>query len=219
MSLFVDFVNRNPNFNKVYEDAEEHAEQHIIASVSADAERKMRTRPSHGIRVKASADLRYRVDKPATTFLSCRVRPSTLRAMAVRSTKPCLSTAYIGLLFKTAGVEYANAVAAFLNSTLGWLQVLNQRAFTLTYTRITPQGAGLLRVPPPDSKHIPALAAAYRKLANAEMSSLRNPDCPVRVELDRAAAKAVGWRVGRVHDLRRRIAAEPSVSGVAPEGV
>ena len=116
-------------------------------------------------------------------------------------------------MFKSANVQYGAALVAFLNSTLGWLQILNQRAFTLEYTRLTPKGAGLIRVPPPSSPHIPALAAAYKNLAKAELSSMANPDCPVRTELDRVAAKAVGWRVGRLHDIRRRIAAEPSVSG------
>lgn len=215
LSRHATFIDRNPNFGKVYEDADDHAEQHIIASVSADLEKTMRSMPRHGIRMKADADLRFRdsIDRPATTFLAYRVSPSTLRAIALRAAMPCLSTAYIGVVFRTANRQYANAVVAFLNSTLGWLQVLNQRAFKLVYTRVTPKGAGLLCVPPPGSTHIAALAEVYRKFTKMELSSLRNADCPVRIGLDRVAAKAVGMPVGKLHDIRRRIAAEPSIAG------
>lgn len=151
LSQHANFVNCNPNFGKVYEDAEDDAECHIIASVSAELEKAMCSTPRHGIRLKTDADLKFLdgINRPATTFLASRVRPSTMRAIALRSVRPCLSTAYIGIVFKAGGQEYANAVVAFLNSTLGWLQVLNQRAFTLDYTRIKPKGARLLRVPPP----------------------------------------------------------------------
>ena len=209
------FVDRNPNFGKVFEDADGDAERHIIASVSADLEKSMLTTPRHGVCTKTDADLGFlkSIDRPATSFLAYRVRPSTLRAIALCSTAPCLSTAYIGILFNSGGVDYAKAVVAFLNSTLGWVQVLNQRAFTLAYTRVTPKGAGQLRVPRPDSPSVPALAAAYENFAKAELSSLRVANCPVRKELDLAAAKAVGMSIRKLHDIRRRIAAEPSVVG------
>ena len=215
LSQYASFVDRSPNFGKVYEDADGDAQQYIIASVSGDLERTMLSKPRHGIRLKANPDLKFRdgIDRPVTTFLAYRVRPSTLRAIALRSTRPCLSKAYIGIIFNTASKDYANAVVAFLNSTLGWLQILNQRAFTLEYTRITPKGAGLLHVPPPNSKHIARLAATYDKLAKAELSSFREAAvCPVRRELDRAAAKVIRMPVRDLHDIRRRIAAEPSVS-------
>ena len=215
LSLHANVVAPNPNFAKVYEDAGEEAEQHIFASVAADAEGSMRSTPVHGIKLKLNADERHRrsVDRPARTFVAFRAAPATTRTLAIYSTRLCLSTAFTGILFRTSAREYAQAVVAFLNSTAGWLQILNQRAFKLVYTRIKPVSVKALRIPPPDSPHVSALAAVYRKLAKEDLSSLRNPDCPVRRELDRVAANAVGWRVGRLHDIRRRIAAEPSVSG------
>lgn len=215
LSLYAKIVAPNPNFAKVYEDAIENAEQHMFASVGADAEMTMRSTPRHGIRLSPNAEETHRrsVDQPARTFIAFRARPSTTRVLAIHSTRQSLSTAFTGIVFETRAREYAQAAVAFLNSTAGWLQLLNQRAFTLVYIRIKPVTVKALRIPPPDSRHIPALAAAYKKLAKAELSSLRNPDCPVRTKLDRVAARAIGWRVGRVHDIRHRIAAEPSVSG------
>ena len=215
LSLHANIVAPNPNFAKVYEDAGEDAEQYMFASVGADAEMTMRSTPRHGIRLSPNADetLRRSVDRPARTFIAFRARPSTTRVLAIHATRQSLSTAFTGIVFETRAREYAQAAVAFLNSTAGWLQLLNQRAFTLVYIRIKPVTVKALRIPPPDSPHIPALAAAYKKLGKTELSSMANPDCPVRTELDRVAAKAVGWRVGRLHDIRRRVAAEPSVSG------
>ena len=215
LALHAQIVAPNPNFAKVYENAGENAEQHMFASIGADIVSSMRSTPAHGIRLKQNADQRHRrtVDKPARTFVAFRAAPATTRALAIQSTRPCLSTAFTGILFRTAGLHYAQGIVAFLNSTAGWLQILNQRAFKMVYTRIKPVSVRGLHIPPPDSPHIPALTAIYRKLAKSDLSSLRNPDCAVRRELDRAAAKAVGWRIGRLNDIRRQIAAEPSVSG------
>lgn len=214
LALHANVVAPNPNFAKVYEVTDEAASQHIFASVAEDTERTMRSSPQQGVKAlpNASATHRRSIDRPAWVFVAFRARAGTTRTLAIHSTRLAISTAFTGILFKS-GKGYPQAVVAFLNSTAGWLQILNQRTFTLAYTRIKPVTVKALRIPPPDSPHIAALAAAYKKLAKAELSSMANPDCPVRTELDRVAAKAVGWRVGRLHDIRRRIAAEPSVSG------
>lgn len=67
--------------------------------------------------------------------------------------------------------------------------------------------------PPPHTDQIAALAEVYRRYAKAELSNLREADCPVRIELDRVAAKAIAMPVSRLHEIRHRIAAEPSVAG------
>ena len=69
-------------------------------------------------------------------------------------------------------------------------------------------------MPPPTSAHITKLANAYAELARLEMSRNRDSaDCSIRAALDHVAAKVVGMAVSRLHDIRRRIAAEPSVAG------
>ena len=205
----------NPNFAKVYEHAVEGCDQRIFASVASDVERTMCSTPTHGVKLKANANSRMllSIDKPARTFVAFRARFGTTRILALHSTRQCLSTAYTGILCKTKDPDYPIAIVAFLNSTLGWLQVLNSRAFTLAYTRIKPAAVRSLRIPPPGSRHVRVLAAIYRKLATTELSSLREANCPVRKELDRVAAKVVGMPARKLHDIRCRIADEPSVSG------
>lgn len=208
---------RNPNFNKVYEEVETSADAEwpVFESASSDIIQNMRPQPSSAVQVKADAILKHRrsIDKPTRAFLAFRVRASTCRVLAFRSAMPALSTAFNGLAI-TDDPTYEFAVVAFLNSTLGWLQVLNSRAFTLEYTRINPQTAKLLKVPRPDSPHIPALAAAYKESSNRALAQNRDAvDCPVRIALDRVAAEAAGMRVGDVAEIRQRISTEPSVAG------
>ena len=205
----------DPNFAKVYEHAAEECEQRIFASVASDVERTMRSTPTHGVKLKANANSRMRlsIDKPARTFVAFRARFGTTRILALHSTRQCLSTAYTGIICKIRDPDYSSAIVAFLNSTLGWLQILNSRSFTLEYTRIKPAAVRSLRVPPPGSRHVRALATIYKKFATDELSSLREANCPVRKELDRVAAEVVSMPVRKLHDIRHRIAAEPSVSG------
>lgn len=219
LSRHADFMAPNPNFAKVYEATDDRqAERFIYASGASNIEQTMQSTPRHGIRTRASANLKFRRSEvPCRTLLAFRIRPSTTRTIAIHSTRPSLSTVHLGLMFKSANMQYGDALVAFLNSTLGWLQILNQRAFTLEYTRLTPKGAGLICVPPPNSQHVGALVDVYRRFAKDVLSNLRNADCPVRIELDRVAAKVVGMPVGKLHDIRRRIAAEPSVAGAWAE--
>ena len=207
----------SPNFSKVYEPAVTggEADWPMFESAASDLIQMMRLAPSSAVQVKAGADFRHRksIDKPTRTFLAFRVRGSTSRVLAFRSAMPALSTAFNGIDISSEPT-YDRAVVAFLNSTLGWLQVLNYRAFTLEYTRIKPKTAKLLKVPRPDSPHISALAAAYKESAELTLAQNRDSvDCPVRIALDRVAAEAAGMRVDEVAEIRRRIAAEPSVAG------
>lgn len=212
-----DIVMPSPNFSKVYEEAgaDTEAEWPMFESASSDVIQTLCPHPSSAVQVKVDADLKHRksIDKPTRAFLAFRVRASTSRVLAFRSAMPALSTAFNGLRVMIEPT-YEFAVVAFLNSTLGWIQVLNNRAFTLEYTRIKPKTAKQLKVPPPDSPHISALTAAYWDLAERTLAQNRDSvDCPVRMALDRVAAEAAGMRVGDVGEIRRRIAMEPSVAG------
>ena len=207
----------NPNFGKVYEPAENSAEARwpMFESASSEIIQVMRPYPSSAVRVKAGADLRHgkSIDKPTRAFLSFRVPPGSARVLAFHSAVPALSTAFNGLAIMSEPT-YEFAIVAFLNSTLGWIQVLNNRAFKLAYTRIKPKTAKQLKVPPPDSPHIGALIAAYKELEMRMVAQNRDSvDCPVRIALDRVAAEAAGMGVGDVAEIRRRIAMEPSVAG------
>ena len=133
--------------------------------------------------------------------------------MALHTPNDAISTACNGLLAETAERRYEPALSAFLNSTSGWLQMLNQRAFTLGYTRIKPVAVHSLRVPPPRSLAIAPSTDAFQELKGKELAQGRDSaHCPVRTRLDMLVAKAVGFDQPTLHRLHRRIAAEPTVS-------
>lgn len=217
-------VGPNPNFKKVYEDAEEHQpfDQRIFASVSSDLIRTMQSEPDHPVRLRNLPDEKHlaAVNCPARTFLAFRMDPSVARAILIHTSEPTISTAFTGLLARVTDSHYERAVVAFLNSTLGWLQVLNQRAFKLSYIRIKPIAVRRLMVPSPHSPAVKPLAQAFEMLKEREMSKGRNAgDCPVRTELDEAVAGASGLPADELHELRKRIAQEPSVARNSPNDV
>ncbi len=211
----VALVMPSPNFAKVYEDSLDELDSiPMFESAASEVIQFMHARSTSAVQLKADANMKHHQSiKQCTAFLAFRVRGSTSRVLAFLTSQPALSTAFNGLVVQ-ANRTYARALVAFLNSTLGWLQVLNNRAFTLEYTRIKPITAKRLKVPLPDSPHISALADAYKELANKQIAQNRDSaDCSVRIALDRVAAKAAGMKVKDVAQIRRRIAVEPSVAG------
>lgn len=221
---YVTIIGRSPNFKKVYEDVEEGEpfERRIFDSVSSDLIRSMQCEPTHPVRLKNLPDERHRaaVDKPAKTFLTFRMYPGAARAIAISASEPTISTAFTGLLVRTTNPHYERAVTAFLNSTLGWLQLLNQRAFKLSYTRIDPVAVKRLMVPPPHSPAVKPLAEAFEALKKQELSRGRDASgCPVRTALDEAVAHAMDMKADELHDIRKRIAQEPSVAGNSQEEI
>lgn len=92
--------------------------------------------------------------------------------------------------------------------------MLNQRAFTLSYTRIKPVAVRRLRVPPPRSPAIAPLADAFQELKGKELAQGRGSShCPVRTRLDMLVAKAVGFDEATLRRLHGRVAAEPTAQG------
>ena len=212
-------IGRNPNFNKAFRPVDEAKREKpdalVYSTVSSKLMRTMSSKPTAAVKVRDDAPpaILTAANKPTRTFVSFRTRPGVCRALAIHTPEAALATAYHGLAAKTTDVRHEPAVAAFLNSTFGWLQVLNQRAFTLDYTRLDPVSVRRLRVPPPHSAAIGILAKAHKELKDKEFAQGRDAaDCPVRTRLDSLAAQAIGFDEATIHDLRTRIAAEPPVA-------
>lgn len=107
------------------------------------------------------------------------------------------------------------ALAAWFNSTPARLMLLNRRARKLTYPVWQVAHWREIRIPKPGGPAWDELAAAYREVCETEVQPMRDPDCPVRVTIDRAAAVALDMDPAQLAEWRRLIAAEPTVSGRA----
>ena len=107
------------------------------------------------------------------------------------------------------------ALAAWFNSTPVRLMLLNRRARKLTYPVWQVAHWREIRIPKPGNPAWDDLAAAYREVCGKDVLPMREPECPVRVRIDRAAAAALDLDPNKLAEWRRMIAAEPTVSGRA----
>ena len=107
------------------------------------------------------------------------------------------------------------ALAAWFNSTPVRLMLLNRRARKLTYPVWQVAHWLEIRIPKPGEPAWDELAAAYREVCETEVLPMREPECPVRVRIDEAAAVALETDPTELAEWRRLIAAEPTVSGRA----
>ena len=155
-------------------------------------------------------------------FLPTRLFLPTVRVLSVRLNEPALGSAWVPCKPNKSDVADAEtlekALTAYLNSSIGVLALLGDRSNRKpTYPNISIDDMRKLLVPDFAVAGAPAaaaLAAAYDDLCEKTLLPLpqMNAD-PVRVALDGAVCDALGIDPDRAAAIRRRIAAEPSVTG------
>lgn len=107
------------------------------------------------------------------------------------------------------------ALAAWFNSTPARLMLLNRRARKLTYPVWQVAHWREIRIPKRDNPAWDGLAAVYKEVCEMEILPMQDPECPIRSRIDNAAAAALDTDPTELAEWRRRIAAEPTVSGSA----
>ena len=154
--------------------------------------------------------------------LPTRIRLTTVKNMACRTTKPTVSAAWQNGVPRNCGKHDSEAVekaiAIILNSTPGKLGMLFVR-----YNKIPSYPnygiEGLLRIPMPwiadlKPKQVQGLAAAYDALRAQERLSLPNAhQCPVQLEIDKAVCQHLGFDKTTCETARHLLAQEPMVTG------
>ena len=162
-------------------------------------------------------------EQRGSMMLPTRMRLNTIRAVCVRLDARTLGSAWVPCKPNLDGVgvsqdDIEKAVCAYLNSSIGVLALLGNRSNRApSYPNISIDDMRKLLIPdfaavgPPAAE---ALAAAYDDLCEKTLLPLpqMNAD-PVRAALDGAVCAALGVDPNRAADIRRRIAAEPSVTG------
>ncbi|MYD49921.1 MAG: hypothetical protein F4W93_00350 [Dehalococcoidia bacterium] len=105
------------------------------------------------------------------------------------------------------------ALAAWWNSTLVRLMLLNRRAQKLTYPTWQLAHLREIRIPKPDNPAWPSLREAFDEVLDAELLPMKlAEECEARKVIDEAAALACGIEIELVADWRRRLAAEPTIT-------
>ena len=120
----------------------------------------------------------------------------------------------------------AKAVAVFVNSTVGRLQVMRNPGRNLWFPLYSVAEAENLRIPDVKDERIrQILAACWERTRDMRVPQFRDGECEVRRLWDEAVADAMGWDAAELGRLRRLLHLEPHVRGLgynqyadAPEG-
>ena len=111
--------------------------------------------------------------------------------------------------------EEAKALAVFINSTPGRLQLMRNLSRKLTFPLYRPAGIGRIRIPNiKDASVRDELAACWESTRRMEVPQFRDGECAVRRIWDKSVAAVCGWDAAELARLRALLHAEPHVRGL-----
>ncbi len=137
-------------------------------------------------------------------------RNSTARLTATAS-----DSQYIGLSWMPVtglSSDEAKAIAVFLNSTLGRLQIMSNASRTLEFPMYRPAAIGRVCVADiKDTRVRNVLVDCWERTRNIEVAQFRDGECAVRRLWDEAVAEAIGCDIDYLTELRHLLHKEPHV--------
>ena len=146
-----------------------------------------------------------------------RFRLNTARLSAVWLAQPTIGAMWVACTPHTGGAAAEQALAIYLNSSIGLLARLGGRSNRVpSYPRFAIPD--LLATPVPDFRALgegprDALAAAFERLKDEPLAPFPMMDeDPVRLAIDEAVTEALGLDPEWVAGIRRELAREPSVT-------
>ena len=138
---------------------------------------------------------------------------SSARLTAVASDNRLVGTGWMPASEPTL-VE-AKAIAVFMNSTAGRIQLMRNTGMKLTYPTYPPAAYSNIRIP--DIKDIRIrgiLADCWERTRDMVVPQFRDGECEVRRLWDEAVAEAMGWDAEELARLRLLLHQEPHVRGL-----
>ena len=111
--------------------------------------------------------------------------------------------------------ESAKAIAVFMNSTAGRVQLMRNTGMKLTYPTYPPAAYANIRIPDVKNPHIRTLLAdCWERTKDMVVPQFRDGECEVRRLWDEAVAEAMGWDADELTRLRLLLHNEPHVRGL-----
>ena len=197
----------------------------ILSSTGADAQTCIEGRPDEDwIPKKRDENIRQanggsypQVDqmqkKAGHLLITARQRNNTSRVTATAN-----DTAYVGNGWMPVGglaPDEAKALAVFINSTPGRLQLMRTPGQTLEFPTYSTAEAAKIRIPDvKDARIRQILAGCWEETRGMEVPQFRDGECGVRQQWDAAVAKALGWDGDELTRLRQLLHREPHVRGL-----
>ena len=152
-------------------------------------------------------------DRAGHLLITDGQRNATARLTAVAS-----DTKYVGVSWMPVSgysPEESKAIAVFLNSTPGRLQLMRNAGRTIEFPMYRPAGYAYIRIPDvKDARIRQILADCWERTRDMEVPQFRDGECEVRRLWDEAVAEAMGWDAAELSRLRHLLHQEPHVRGL-----
>lgn len=138
---------------------------------------------------------------------------STGRLTAVASERKYIGVAWMPV--PSLSYRQAKAMAVFLNSTAGRIQLMRNPGKNLAFPAYSPGAYFQIRTPDlRDNDAISILSQCWEDTKTMEVPQYRDGECEVRKRWDEAVSVAIGWDAGELAKWRKLLHEEPHVRGL-----
>ncbi len=198
----------------------------IIKSKSADGQTTIESRPDEHwapkylkkgtstLKDSHNQETEKILQKAGYLLITAGQDTSTARLVAVASKNPYVGNGWMPV----TGISLlmAQALAVFLNSTPGRLQVLRIPGKKFAFPSYSSKDTLTLKVPDVRDKHIAeSLAKCWEKTRDMVVPQYKDGECKVRQIWDDAVAEVMGWDPDALASMRHLIHREPHVCGLS----
>ena len=197
----------------------------VLASKSSDGQMTMQSTPDQHWVAKKNDETRRVANggtypetdkilrKAGHLLITHGQRTTTARVTAVAAGEKYVGTGWMPVL--EASQAEAKALAVFLNSTAGRLQIMRNPGTTIEFPLYNPADIGTIRIPNVEDDHIrQVLADCWEQTKDTIVPQFRDGECDVRRLWDEAVADAMGWDPDELARLRNLLHQEPHVRGL-----
>ena len=153
------------------------------------------------------------IAKAGNLLVTSGQAPSTARVTAIANDEKYVGRGFLPITGPT--VEEAKAVAVFINSTAGRLQLLRNAGRKLAFPIYNPKPIENIRIPDVKDVHIrETLAGCWEQTKDIVVPQFSEGECEVRRLWDEAVAKVMEWDASELARLRHLLHQEPHVRGL-----
>ena len=111
--------------------------------------------------------------------------------------------------------DEAKAIAVFVNSTPGRIQLMRRPAKKLEFPQYKPEIIGSIKIPDlKDDRIRRILSGCWERTKDMVVPQFRDGECKVRQIWDEAVAEAMEWNADELTNLRELLNSEPHVRGL-----
>ena len=190
----------------------------ILKSKGADGQTTIQSMPDEHWIPKQQDEQGYRLttdllEKAGHLLITAGQDNRTGRLTATADDEPYVGNGWMPVT--SLSPQEAKALAVFVNSTPGRLQLMRNSGRKLDFPNYRPAGIGTIRVPNVrDARIRQILADCWERTRDVDVPQFRDGECEVRRLWDEAVADAMGWDAADLAQQRRLLHHEPHVRGL-----